>query len=130
MSDKTFVTGHSEVAQRIADALGLKDFCVGSLELMIDPHHPITLKALIYPTKEQVEALGGEIEKFTEFGVVRGAAEFTYTEENAEQLPTRTGEYLDSIVESTNCGREADYNEDHQGAYIVKTLNKAFGEPK
>jgi hypothetical protein len=39
-------------------------------------------------------------------------------------------EYLNSIVESTNCGREADYNEDHQGAYIVKTLNKTFGEPK
>lgn len=82
MSDKTFVTGRSEIAQRIADALGLKGFCVGSLELIIDPDHPITLKALIYPTKEQVEALGGEIEKFTGFGSVRGAVQFTYTEED------------------------------------------------
>jgi hypothetical protein len=85
MSDKASVTGHSEVAKRIADALGLKDFCVGSLELIIEPCSPITLKALIYPTKEQVEALGGDIEKFTEFGVVRGAAEFTYTEKNDDE---------------------------------------------
>ena len=38
-------------------------------------------------------------------------------------------EYLGSIIESTNRGCEVVYNEDHQGAHIVKTLNKAFGKP-
>jgi hypothetical protein len=39
-------------------------------------------------------------------------------------------EYLGSIIESTNHGCEAVYNKDQQGAYIVKTLNETFGEPK
>ena len=39
-------------------------------------------------------------------------------------------EYLDSIIESTNCGCEAIYEENHRGAHILKTLNEAFGGPK
>ena len=80
MSDKTFVTGQSEIAERILKALGLGEFSVKSLELKINADDLIRLDAVIYPTREQCEALGGEVEKFRQFGVVRGAVQFTYTE--------------------------------------------------
>lgn len=85
MSDKTLVTGQSEIAERILNALGLKEFFVKSLELTINAEDPIRVDAVIYPTREQCESLGGEIEKFKQFGIVRGAVQFTYTEENDDE---------------------------------------------
>ena len=85
MSDKTIVTGRSEIATRILKALGLGEFFVKSLELTINAEDPIRVDAVIYPTREQCEALEGEIEKFKQFGIVRGAVQFTYTEENNDK---------------------------------------------
>lgn len=82
MSDRMLVTGSSEIAVRIAEALGFGEFHVRSLELVIDAAELIKVQAVIYPTREQLEALGGEIEKFREFGAVKGQVEFTYTEES------------------------------------------------
>ena len=81
MSEKTLVTGQSEIAQKIVQALGLKDFCIESLELTINTHEAIKAKAIIYPTKEQLERLGGEIEKFKKFGLTTACVEFFYSEE-------------------------------------------------
>ncbi len=80
MPDQMLVTGSSEIAVRIAEALGFGEFHVRSLELVVDATEPITVRAVFYPTKEQFEALGGEIEKFRQFGAVKGEVEFTYEE--------------------------------------------------
>jgi hypothetical protein len=85
MSDKTFVTGQSEIAERISKALGLGELGVKSLELRIEAEDLIRVDAVFYPTREQCEALGGEIEKFKQFGVVRGAVQFTYTEKKDDE---------------------------------------------
>ena len=81
MSDHILVTGQSELAQRIANALGFEEFAVKSLELTVDADKPISVKAIVYPTKEQLEALEGEIEKFRQFGIVKASVEFNYEQE-------------------------------------------------
>ena len=48
--------------------------------MTIDADEIISVEAVIYPTEDQCEALGGEIEKFKQFGVVRGEVQFTYEE--------------------------------------------------
>jgi formate-dependent phosphoribosylglycinamide formyltransferase (GAR transformylase) len=82
MSSKKFVTGQSEIAERIANALGFDGLFVQSVKITIAADEIISVNAVFYPTEEQCEALGGEIEKFKQFGVVRGAVEFTYTEQD------------------------------------------------
>jgi len=81
MSNRMLVTGQSEIAKRIADALGFGEFHVRSLELSIDAGETVSVQALIYPTEEQFEALGGEIEKFAGFGRVKARVEFLYDQE-------------------------------------------------
>ena len=85
MSSKKFVTGQSEIATRISNALGLEGLFVKSVKITIASDEIISVDAVIYPTEEQCEALGGEIEKFKQFGVVRGAVQFTYTEEGDDE---------------------------------------------
>ena len=85
MSSKKFVTGQSEIATRISNALGLEGLFVKSVKITIAADEIISVDAVIYPTEEQCEALGGEIEKFKQFGVVRGAVQFTYTEEGDDE---------------------------------------------
>jgi len=80
MSSKEFVTGQSEIAARISNALGFEGLFIKSVKITIAADEIISVDAVFYPTKEQCEALGGEIEKFKQFGVVRGAVQFTYTE--------------------------------------------------
>lgn len=80
MSRKMLVTGQSDIAKRISNALGLEGLFVKSIKLTIDAGEAISVEAVFYPTEEQCEALGGEIEKFKQFGVVRGAVKFTYEE--------------------------------------------------
>jgi hypothetical protein len=80
MSEEKIVTGQSEIATRILNALGLEGFFVKSIKIAIAADEIISVDAVIYPTEEQCEALGGEIEKFKQFGVVRGAVQFTYNE--------------------------------------------------
>ena len=77
---KMFVTGQSDIATRMINALGLKELFVKSIKMTIDADEIISVEAVIYPTEDQCEALGGEIEKFTQFGVVRGEVQFTYEE--------------------------------------------------
>ena len=77
---KMFVTGQSDIATRMINALGLKELFVKSIKMTIDAGEIISVEAVIYPTEDQCEALGGEIEKFTQFGVVRGEVQFTYEE--------------------------------------------------
>lgn len=85
MSSKKFVTGQSEIATRISNALGFEGLFVKSVKVTIDAGEIISVDAVIYPTEEQCEALGGEIKKFKQFGVVRGAVQFTYTEKNDDE---------------------------------------------
>lgn len=80
MSKKMLVTGQSDIAKRISNALGLEGLFVKSIKLTIDAGEAISAEAVFYPTEEQCEALGGEIKKFKQFGVVRGAVKFTYEE--------------------------------------------------
>ena len=77
---KMFVTGQSDIATRMINALGLKELFVKSIKMTIDADEIISVEAVIYPTEDQCEALGGEIEKFKQFGVVRGEVQFTYEE--------------------------------------------------
>ena len=77
---KMFVTGQSDIATRMINALGLKELFVKSIKMTIAAEEIISVEAVIYPTEDQCEALGGEIEKFTQFGVVRGEVQFTYEE--------------------------------------------------
>jgi len=77
---KMFVTGQSDIATRMIHALGLKELFVKSIKMTIAADEIISVEAVIYPTEDQCEALGGEIEKFTQFGVVRGEVQFTYEE--------------------------------------------------
>jgi len=77
---KMFVTGQSDIATRMINALGLKELFVKSIKMTIAADEIISVEAVIYPTEDQCEALGGEIEKFTQFGVVRGEVQFTYEE--------------------------------------------------
>jgi hypothetical protein len=62
------------------NALGLEGLFVKSIKMTIAADEIISVEAVIYPTEDQCEALGGEIEKFTQFGVVRGEVQFTYEE--------------------------------------------------
>lgn len=78
MSERILITGQSNVASRIVNALGLEDYHVKSLELTIDPESPIRVMADIYLTQEQVQALGGELEKFQGFGKTIATVEFNY----------------------------------------------------
>jgi len=82
MPDRVFITGQSEVAQRIANALGLEGLLVKSLELIVHADKPIRVEAVIYPTEDQVEALGLEIEKFAGFGRSKARIEFLYDKES------------------------------------------------
>jgi ABC-type phosphate transport system substrate-binding protein len=82
---KMFVTGQSDIATRMINALGLKELFVKSIKMTIAAEEIISVEAVIYPTEDQCEALGGEIEKFKQFGVVRGAVQFTYTEEGDDE---------------------------------------------
>jgi hypothetical protein len=77
---KMFVSGQSDIATRMINALGFEGLFVKSIKMTIDAGEIISVEAVIYPTEDQCEALGGEIEKFTQFGVVRGAVQFTYEE--------------------------------------------------
>jgi hypothetical protein len=77
---KMFVTGQSDIATRMINALGLKELFVKSIKMTIAADEIISVEAVIYPTEDQCEALGGEIEKFKQFGVVRGEVQFTYEE--------------------------------------------------
>ena len=85
MSSKKFVTGQSEIATRIINALGFEGLFVKSVKITIAANEIISVETVIYPTEEQCEALGGEIEKFKQFGVVRGAVQFAYTEETDDE---------------------------------------------
>ena len=85
MSSKKIVTGQSEIAARISNALGFGELFVKSLKMTIVADEIFTVEAVIYPTEEQCKALGGEIEKFKQFGVVQGAVQFTYTEESDDK---------------------------------------------
>jgi hypothetical protein len=80
VSSKKIVTGQSEIATRMINALGLEGLFVKSVKMTIDAGEIISVEAVIYPTEDQCEALGGEIDKFTQFGVVRGEVQFTYEE--------------------------------------------------
>lgn len=75
-----FVSGQSDIATRMINALGLEGLFVKSIKMTIAADEIISVEAVIYPTEDQCEALGGEIEKFTQFGVVRGEVQFTYEE--------------------------------------------------
>jgi hypothetical protein len=77
---KMLVSGQSDIATRIINALGFEELYVKSIKMTIDAGEIISVEAVIYPTEDQCEALGGEIEKFTQFGVVRGEVQFTYEE--------------------------------------------------
>jgi hypothetical protein len=77
---KMFVSSQSDIATRIINALGFEGLFVKSIKMTIDAGEIISVEAVIYPTEDQCEALGGEIEKFTQFGVVRGEVQFTYEE--------------------------------------------------
>lgn len=77
---KMFVSGQSDIATRMINALGFEGLFVKSIKMTIDAGEIISVEAVIYPTEDQCEALGGEIEKFTQFGVVRGEVQFTYEE--------------------------------------------------
>lgn len=77
---KMFVTGQSDIATRMINALGLEGLFVKSIKMTIAADEIISVEAVIYPTEDQCEALGGEIEKFKQFGVVRGEVQFTYEE--------------------------------------------------
>ena len=77
---KMFVSGQSDIATRMINALGLEGLFVKSVKMTIDAGEIISVEAVIYPTEDQCEALGGEIEKFKQFGVVRGEVQFTYEE--------------------------------------------------
>lgn len=77
---KMFVTGQSDIATRIINSLGLEGLYVKSIKMTIAADEIISVEAVIYPTEDQCEALGGEIEKFKQFGVVRGEVQFTYEE--------------------------------------------------
>lgn len=77
---KMFVTGQSDIATRMINALGLEELFVKSIKMTIAADEIISVEAVIYPTEDQCEALGGEIEKFKQFGVVRGEVQFTYEE--------------------------------------------------
>ena len=77
---KMLVSGQSDIATRIINALGFEGLFVKSIKMTIDAGEIISVEAVIYPTEDQCEALGGEIEKFTQFGVVRGEVQFTYEE--------------------------------------------------
>jgi len=77
---KMFVSGQSDIATRMINALGFEKLFVKSIKMTIDAGEIISVEAVIYPTEDQCEALGGEIEKFTQFGVVRGEVQFTYEE--------------------------------------------------
>lgn len=77
---KMFVTGQSDIATRMINALGFEGLFVKSIKMTIAADEIISVEAVIYPTEDQCEALGGEIEKFTQFGVVRGEVQFTYEE--------------------------------------------------
>ena len=77
---KMFVSGQSDIATRMINALGFEGLFVKSIKMTIAADEIISVEAVIYPTEDQCEALGGEIEKFTQFGVVRGAVQFTYEE--------------------------------------------------
>jgi len=85
MSSKKFVTGQSEIATRISNALGLEGLFVKSVKITIAADEIISVDAVIYPTEEQCEALGGEIEKFKQFGIVQGAIQFFYDEESNDK---------------------------------------------
>lgn len=80
-SKKMLLTGQSDEARQIADALGFSGFFVKSLQLTIDPDQAIRLDCVIYPTAEQVKALGGELEKFKGFGTVTADVTFNYERE-------------------------------------------------
>jgi len=82
MPDRVFITGQSEVAQRIANALGLEGLFVRSLKLIINADEPIKAEAVIYATEDQVETLGLEIEKFAGFGRSKARIEFLYDKES------------------------------------------------
>lgn len=77
---KIFVSSQSDIATRMINALGLEGLFVKSIKMTIAADEIISVEAVIYPTEDQCEALGGEIEKFTQFGVVRGEVQFTYEE--------------------------------------------------
>ena len=77
---KMFVSGQSDIATRMINALGLEGLFVKSIKMTIAADEIISVEAVIYPTEDQCEALGGEIEKFKQFGVVRGEVQFTYEE--------------------------------------------------
>ena len=77
---KMLVSGQSDIATRIINALGFEELFVKSIKMTIAAGEIISVEAVIYPTGDQCEALGGEIEKFTQFGVVRGEVQFTYEE--------------------------------------------------
>lgn len=74
----TLLTGNSDEAVQIAKALGFEGFHVKSLVLTVDPEFAIMVEAVIYPTEEQVQALGGELEKFKGFGTVTADVTFNY----------------------------------------------------
>jgi hypothetical protein len=78
---KRLLTGQSDEACQIAKALGLGDFCVKSLTITIDPERPITVEATIYPTEDQVKAMGGVIENFNGFGTTVADIQFIYERE-------------------------------------------------
>lgn len=78
---KRLLTGQSDEACQIAKALGLGDFHVRSLTITIDPEHPITVEVTIYPTEDQVKAMGGVIENFNSFGTTVADIQFNYERE-------------------------------------------------
>jgi len=78
MPSKTFLSGSSDEALAIANALGFGDFAVKSLTLNIDADKVITATAVVYPTEDQIKALGGELKKFKGFGTAIATIDFNY----------------------------------------------------
>lgn len=83
---RILVSGQSDIAQSIANALGLEGFAVRSLQLTIDAGEAIRVDATFYPTEEQLQQLGGELERFRGFGLVRGETQFEYFDNLTEVI--------------------------------------------
>lgn len=85
MSEKIFLSGHSREALNIVNALGLEGFGVLSVQLTISAGEVVRVTADVYPTAEQLIALGGEIEKFKELATI-ASVEFIYEDKEGDTI--------------------------------------------
>lgn len=85
MSEKIFLSGHSREVRNIINALGLEGFGVLSVQLTISAGEVVRVTADVYPTAEQLIALGGEIEKFKELATI-ASVEFIYEDKEGDTI--------------------------------------------